>query len=259
MADEIQDLPKFSSLANCLLIDASFRSRDQVIKDIKSSNIFENIIEASSIDDGHEKIHIRSFDACLLGPSVSLDLVSSFIKKAKPRSLAKDCAFIAVIKRDLDPTELTEPHSVARVPCTKQAFFESVVRGVLKANKGTAWPGFKLGDDGSVMFLDGGQWKVLKGDTGDDSALQSIIPEDFILNGNPESIQKFCDGLQHSPPSRIEKIIKMLLSGSGGIDDPFVGYFLAAIKEWKDDQSFLSLKEASQNLRQKLLAFKNLD
>lgn len=248
-----EEIPKFSSLALCLLIDASHRSRLEVIKDIKSSALFEEIVEASSLEDGLKKIENRSFDACLVGPSVSLNSVNSFIKNARQRTYAKDCAMVAVIKRDLDPSTLVDAHAIAKVPCTKQAFFEAVVRGVLLAGAGMKWPGVKLGDDGSVMFMEGGEWKVLKSDS---NVAPSIIPDNFILTGDEDSIKKFCDGLQNTPPSRIEKIIKVLISGSSQNDDPFVKFFLAAIKEWKDDQSFLSLKEASQNLRQKLLAFR---
>lgn len=255
MAKE-EEIPKFPSLATCLLIDASHKSRAEITKDIKASSLFEEIIEAKSLEDALERIQIRSFDACLVGPSVSLDLVNPFIRKAKPRSYAKDCALVAIIKRDNDPSSLTDAHAIVKIPCTRQAFFEAVVRGVLLAGAGQGWPGVKLSDDGSVMFLEGSEWKILKGDPDRVDLSKNIIPENFVLSGDSECIRKFCDGLQTSPPSRIEKIIKTLLSGSAQSNDPFVRFFIEAIKEWKDDQSFLSLKEASQNLRQRLLSFK---
>lgn len=250
-----EEIPKFSSLASCLLIDASHKSRAEVIKDIKSSSLFEDIVEAKSLNDGLSRIQIRTFDACLVGPSVSLDLVAPFLKKARQTTYAKDCAIISVVRRDSDVSGLSDAHSIVKVPCTKQIFFEGVVRGVLKASANGKWPGFKLSDDGSVMYFDNGEWKELQGESSGNSNEAKIIPENFILTGDSESIKKFCDGLQSSPPSRIEKILKTLLSNSNDVQDPFVKFFVDAILEWKQDQTFLSLKEASQNLRQKLLSF----
>jgi hypothetical protein len=253
VVEEIPELSKYASLSACLLIESSHQSRNEVIKDIKSSLLFENIIEAESLEDAKQKLQTTSFDACIFGSSLSQTLISSFIKQIKSKILTRECAFIGILKVNIDTKDLIELHSTVRKPYTKKEFFETVVRGVLLANHGTSWPGFKLGADGSVLILDSGEWRVLERQSSNDDF---VIPDNFVLSGNKESIQKFCDGLSSTPRPIVDKILKNLLLSEKSIEDPFVHYFLLAIKEWKDDQAFLTLKEASQNLKKKLLEFK---
>lgn len=253
MVDSNTEIPKFSSLASCLLVDSSHKSRIEIIKDIKASSLFADIVEAGSISNAQELLKVRTFDACIFGPSLSLDVVTSLIKSARNKSISSDCAYLALIKDTAEYSDYIEPHSVIVVPCSKKSFFEGVVRGVLIANKGSVWPGVRLGEDGCVEMLEGGSWKVLAGGP----AVQSKagLPDNFALNGTKESIKSFCELLPNTPRTRIDKIVKILLTNPQSKDDPFVQYFLCAIKEWRDDQSFLSLKEVSQNLKKKLLDF----
>ncbi len=252
--DNSTEIPQFASLSCCLLVDSSHKSRIEIIKDIKASSLFQDIVEAGSIKNAQELLKVRVFDACIFGPSLSLEVVSSFIKKGKEENISSDCAYISIIKNAAEFHEYTDPHSVVVVPTSKRTFFESIVRGVLLANEGSVWPGVRLGDDGSLEMLEGGTWKILAGPP---VVSPYVLPENFELRGTKESIKSFCESLASTPRSRIDKIVSNLLINPELKDDPFVAYFISAIKEWRDDQAFLSLKEVSHNLKKKLLEFEN--
>lgn len=212
-------------------------------------------MEANSIDDGGKKISNINYDACIIGSSISLEKATEFLKTFKPKVLAKDCAFICVVRDgDGDPNAYPNAHGVVIVPSVKQKMFESMARAILIASNGVGWPGVKLSEDGSIMLLENGEWKAFN--SCEPVTIRDELPPGFVLSGDKESIEKFCESIPRTPKDKIEKIIKGLLAGSGASNsDPFIPFFVNAIKEWQADMKFMSLKEASQALKARLLAF----
>jgi len=248
------DVPRFPALARCLIIESSHRARNEVIKEIKTAQIFENILEASSLDDAEKKISSISFDACVLGPSTNPETGLAFIKKNKPLVMSKDIAFIYVVKFEIDDSPYVGAHGIAKTPSIKKKTLTDFAKAILTANKNLKWPGIKLNEDGQIMMLDGAEWKVIKCDS--DSVVSNELPESFTLSGDKESIEKFCDSISTTPKSRIEKIIKSLISASPSTSQQaFATYFTQSIIEWKTDMTFMSLKEASLALKNRLLLF----
>lgn len=255
VSEEESNLPRFPALARCLVIDASHKARTSLVSSIKSCFLFEDIMEASSISDGGKKVSNISYDACIIGSTVSLDMARDFLDKFKTKTMAKDCAFICVIRDgDGDPMAYPQAHGVVVIPSVKQKMFESMARAILIASNGVGWPGVKLSEDGSIMLLENGAWKVFS--DCEPVVVRDELPPGFVLSGDRDSIEKFCESIPRTPRDKIEKIITGLLAGSGSMtSDPFIPYFIAAIKEWQADLKFMSLKEASQALKARLLSF----
>ena len=248
-------LPRFPALSRCIVIDSSHRARINLVSSLKSCFLFEDIMEASSVADGGKKIANISYDACIIGSSISVDMANEFLKTYKPKVLSKDCAFIRIIRDgEGDPYAYPEAHGVVAIPSNRQKMFEGMARAILIASNGVGWPGVKLAEDGSIMLLEDGEWKVF-GDC-EPVHIREELPPGFVLSGDRESIIKFCESLPKTPRDKVEKIIMGLLSGNGSqASDPFVGFFISAIKEWQSDMTFMSLKEASQALKTRLLSF----
>lgn len=252
-------LPQFTPLARTLIIDSSYKSRTELLSRVRACDLFENVMEAGSLLDASRNISSLEFDACIVGPSLSDNLVSDFLSKAKPQSKAIDCAFIVIVKPEKEKDcSFPEAHQVLPLPPSTRVLFESIVKAILLAGRGSPWPGIKLSDDGCISLLEDGIWKVMSEsrDAGIENEGCYELPSDFILTGDKESIKNFCESIPRTPKDKIEKIIKGLLAGSGSSNsDPFIPFFVDAIKEWQADMKFMTLKEASQALKARLLAF----
>lgn len=257
------ELPKFSALQRCLVVDSRHSSRIEILKDIKASELFEEVIEGSSLSNALQKIKSISFDACFTGPSISIDRVTQFISQAKDVSLVDDCAFIAVVAEDckIESDLLLAAHHVIPFPIkNKKFFFEETVKAILMANKGTVWPGMRLGEDGLVEFFNGSTWQKfefnneikVQGANSPDASL----PKNFKLLPEEAAIEDFCARIGNTPKSRIENIIQeLILNSQGESADPFAIHFLKAIQEWRSDLEFCTAKEAGITLRKNLLAY----
>lgn len=248
-------VPKFPALASCLLVDASHKSKTEIKKTLIAIDLFEDIIIAESVQDAIAKLSARSFDACFIGPTLSPEMGLQYIEEFRKASISSDCALIAISKELVDQTLFSEADASFSTPCSKRAFFGHTVKGILKSNKNTVWPGVRLTEHGTVEFNEDGIWRNLDSDTSSGNSVLEL-DEAFIISPDTESINKFCDGIQHTPKRKIEKIIvNLLLQGQDGAADPFVSFFVDAVKEWKEELDYCTLKEASINLRRRLVRY----
>jgi hypothetical protein len=248
-------LPKFPALALCLLVDASHKSKNEIKKNLVAIDLFEEIVIAVSVQDAIEKLSSQSFDACFIGPSVNFNTAPSYITEFRNGTCSEDCAFIAIFKDSVDPSLFIEADSSFSFPCSKRTFFEQTVVGIVKSNKGSIWPGVRLSDDGNVEYIEGGIWKTIDSNV-KNKVTEPGLGEEFILLPTKESIEEFCEGIQQTSKSKIEKIImNLLLKKEEGAEDPFVTFFVEAVKEWKEELDYCTLKEASINLRRRLINF----
>jgi hypothetical protein len=250
-------IPQFTPLARVLIIDSSHRSRTELSAKVKACDLFEHVMEAASLLDASRNITSLDFDTCILGPSLSDNLVSEFLANVKPKSKAVDCAFIVIVKPGKEnEVSFPEAHQVFSLPPSVRLFLEGIVKAILLAGSASPWPGIKLSDDGCISLLENGIWKVLDEVSNIAMVDRDELSSDFILTGERDSIEKFCESIPKTPKDKIEKIIKTLLAGGGSSSgDPFIPFFLKAIKEWQYDIQYMSLKEASQGLKARLLSF----
>ena len=125
-----------------VVIDARHGSRQQILKDLKSSGLFEVVTEAKSLDDGIRILSNHEVDACLLGPSVTPARAGDFIQRSGQSIYSPDCAFVAILPEDsTHEAELTASgaHGVVTWPCSKRRFTELMVRAVVAANSASPW------------------------------------------------------------------------------------------------------------------------
>ena len=250
-------LPDFPALSRCLIVDASFASRIELIKDLKATCLFEELVEAGSIGDASLQLRKTEFDACILGPTLNADTAVEFVKAVKPAARSQDCAFIAVLAERPQvqlPGEFI--HAALYGKWSKRQFFEQLIRAILKANKNTVWPGVRLDQDGNIQVCRDGVWQILL-DT------ESCLEDDQDLI---DCLTKACaDSAEDHSALQVKKILEKLLSQASNpgalehSDDAFTRFFHGALQEWLFDSQYESRARAMKNLRAKLLSFRNPD
>lgn len=256
-------LPNFSPLSRCLLIDASFRSRNEVVKAVKASVLFEEILEASSVVDGLKRLNARAFDACIIGPSLSQLASSDFIRSGKNSELSKHCAFVLLVE---DITSVSEEllkelaHEVVEWPVTKSRFHAGVVRAILRASESSPWPGIRLSDVGELCINEGGDWKVYR-ESEDTKDTAEKGQSKQAADGSEDSIAKLIGQLDaNNPKESVALILNKLVSKAnkgkeGSKPDPFTEFFIEAVRDWLIELEFEKPQIATKNLRSRLRSY----
>jgi len=272
--------PPFPALHQCVNIDSRHGSRVEINKDLKASHLFENLIEAKSIDDGMRVVESHAVDACFLGPSLSLEKASAFLRRAAKSSYSKDITFVSLVpighpyKNEL---EVAGAHAIIEFPCSKAKFTEAVVRGVIKANKNSPWTGILLNAEQNNINLFaepgyGKDGKKIEAEPAKETKTQTpmlaslnisslvdrLAPEMHTLIADIDS-----DGfdLTGKPSEKVAKAIAKLvdsLMATGanvGKSEKFRSYFEAALNEWFVDLKQLGPQSATSELKRKLRAF----
>ena len=276
----------------CVVIDARHGSRVEIVKDIKSSTLFEEVIEAQSLRNGLQLLDLQNVDALILGPSVSPAKAAAFIERGKQSVSSSDCAFIATVNfsdgAEAAAKELyaAGAHAVIIRPCTKMVFTEGIIRGVVAANANGAWAGILLSAEAKGLDMFGnvivkrqpkadsvGSVKVLSHKT-DDSLLdeaplpsgslasvlqktQSVIRE---MIAGAESGQLSLDPEGKPTPATSRAIAAIIQRGMKEIaDNPQFAeartFYTEALTQWFVDFVQLSQREASERLRERLMRF----
>ncbi len=130
---------QFPALARCILVESRFSSRRSIERDLRATQLFENIVEADSLDHGASSIRDSDADACIVGPSVTLERADQFIESLSDRTRSEDCAFLRLVAPERADEECGKSHVVAAYPRSKAQFADSVVEAVVKANASGAW------------------------------------------------------------------------------------------------------------------------
>jgi hypothetical protein len=135
-------LPQFPALSCCIVLDARFSSRQEIIRDLKASLLFEEIVEAKSLMDAMLLLTHRQPDACFIGPTMSLDRAIAFINEGQKKIHSGDCAFVSIIEANPEiRLQLLEngAHEVIERPCSKYTFSLGVIAAIVRANAGHPW------------------------------------------------------------------------------------------------------------------------
>jgi len=248
------DFPRFASLSRAILVDSRADVRDELLRSLKASLLFEELLQSASLVNIAAKLQSLEFDACIFGPSLDPVQIANFVERQADLVLSKDCAFIAISeegKARAIRARCKKLHTAVSWPCTKRKFTEGLIKGILLANEGTLWPGVKLSEDGQVMIHRAGQWldygEVIVEEVEGDEALSS----DNTSEPGP---------LAHS---QVEKILLRLIHHiderreEDGPVDEFTLFFENCVKEWLAEKTFESPAEALKNLRRRILSYAN--
>ena len=288
-----QALPRFPALHMCVVIDARHGSRVDIVKDIKSSALFEEVVEAQSLRNGLQLLDLQNVDVLILGPSVSPTKAAEFIQRGKQSVSSRDCAFIATIRASDTAKNAAEDlykagaHAVISRPCTKMVFTEGIVRGVVAANANGAWAGILLSAEAKGLDMFGnvamrkaspadplGVVKVIDGDDTDEElfdeptkvarSLSAVLQKtQSLLNeliSGAESGRLTLDPEGSPTASTTRAIAAIIQNGMQELaDDPALAevrvFYTEALTQWFVDFVQLSQREASERLRERLLSF----
>ena len=142
MSEEVFQTSIYPPLSACVLVDSSFKSRKELLKDLNSSRLFQNVIEAGSLDEGAASVSESAIDACVLGPSVSRERATEFIAKGAQSKSSPECAFVVAVHSATSTAELTDyegAHGLAKLPCSRVQLADTIVNAVVKANANSPW------------------------------------------------------------------------------------------------------------------------
>jgi YD repeat-containing protein len=132
----------YPPLAKVVVVDSRFSSRSELLACLDSLNLFQNVVEAPSVQDGLRLMGSEEVDLCIVGPSVTTDVASDFLARCQETRLSKDSALIAVTSNDgeaISCLRKSGAQAVIQRPFTKQMFLVSVVDSVIEANAASPW------------------------------------------------------------------------------------------------------------------------
>ncbi|MFN8389679.1 MAG: hypothetical protein U0136_05260 [Bdellovibrionota bacterium] len=130
--------PRHPALNRVMLVESRFGVRADVIRALKASLLFEEIVEAKSLSDGLMKLYSDEFDACIIGASVNRVRAKDFVTRAVQASKGKDCAFIALVSEPDESVVLADTekffHAEVQWPCSRRTLKDGIVLAVSNAN-----------------------------------------------------------------------------------------------------------------------------
>lgn len=255
--DEIYQ-PIYPALEACLVVDARWGSRHDILKDLKASSLFDEIVQAKFVDDGLNLLRHRRIDACFIGPSITAAKAIEFIVKGRKIPNAKDCAFIVVLTDEqVDPRPFMDSgcHQVILKPCSKRKFCEGIVRGVLAANADGIWAGIAL----AALEQQGG--KVNEGERLARQVYSNVEPAlKKIVNGYKAKVLSL--NSYGEPNEEAQAAIEQLFSqvmkshAESEIAGEFAAFFKTMLHEWFVDLASTNEKIATSALRRKMSGFR---
>jgi hypothetical protein len=252
---------RYPALAKCVVIDARFGSRLDIVKDLKATDLFESIIEAKFVNNGLTILARGGVDACFFGPTIARETAGKFIVQAAKIPLAGDCAYVAVLPDEsADAHELDKSgiHGFITKPFSKRAFADMIVRSVIAANANGVWAGIAISDLGSkadsVLGLENPGMKLATAVMSRASdSIKSIIADyrakkfglDQYGEPTPETAQAI---------GRIvaEAVSSFQLAGELA---EFADFFRRSLNEWFVELVTTNEKISQANLRRRMLSF----
>ena len=239
-----EEFSGFASLSRCILIESSFRARNELNSSIKSVALFEQVTQPKSLDHAERQIKGLAFDACVVGPAINREKAANFITSVKGNTYSADCAFIATLypsRWDERGDISVEYHSVSKVGHTRREFFDGVVIGILKACKDSPWPGVKLNENGQILVANDDNWTPLS--DADTFVYHQGLSDAFRVLRGTDLSKKLSLVLQCD-----ENAAEALK----GVNDSDTLFLFKAVQQWRKESQTMSEKTASENLKMKL-------
>jgi hypothetical protein len=263
--------PQYPALSRVMLVESRFGVRADVVRALRASLMFEEIIEARSLSDGLMKLHEEEYDACIVGSSVSRGRARAFVDRAAVMSKTQDCAFIALVK-DRDELVLLSAddskfHATLAWPCSRRDFTQSLVLAVVSANADCSWAGILVPSDNELADVEDFEEYESAAEQPERRYSHSLTA---FMNGEVTDLTSIVEGVRQgrfgldefrmpTPEVRrllaevVEKLFPPELQSSR--IKKFRDYFRGALLLWYIDLVSYSAEIAKNNLRQSLLSF----
>ncbi|MDD2943859.1 MAG: hypothetical protein PHC51_12945 [bacterium] len=249
---------KLPPIPRCVLIDSRKSSRNNLLRDLKESSLFEEVTEAASLKNALDQIRFGQFDACIIGPTLSPERLLSFVQEAISLAEQKGCAVVAVVPADNNSSHILRAagtHAVVASPYDKSRFSEGIVLGVISANPNSPWKTLVEKHFPDIQYLITKKTPSLlpEGEFDEMTALDQILT--FFSDSN--SFLPAGSKVSHQAVEEVKELAKKLISGmpESGQIRAFLNYLETSLLEWVIEASTASPELANGSLRQKLLLF----
>jgi response regulator RpfG family c-di-GMP phosphodiesterase len=269
----MESIPEFHVFSKSLVVDSSIESRQGLMRELRGSRMFSNIVEAQSFTHGLHELRTNPVDACLIGTSVTPERAAAFLRLGKKITTNKDCAFITVVRSSSD--ENTEARNsqllksgadqVLVAPYTKKVLTQvlfKTIRNVAQAEKG-AEQIIKEAPASKVRYATTAKARLLTANT------QSIDPLADHLLAIAEDLKKTADKIaageflaeeDGSLGGEAEEAIRQILLRAVTLNQPtkedqsWNEHFAACVANWFVNATNSPNYLAREYLRSKLLA-----
>jgi len=266
-------LPSYPALAACILVESRMGSRNELEKDSKATELFQEVKVAKSLALARITMQVENIDCCIIGPGISPSSATDFLSWAVSNSRSKDCAFVAISERESKVLFIDAgAHSQVWKPLTKAKLFDAIVRAVVAANKNSPWTAlfseseFHRQFDSEVaspLLISSARsstntnaldkpWEMIGlsvNELLDAEAAAKIFREKEIYFAN--------DG---SPSEELKRAAELLLArilpADAGQNSRFQTFCRNAVYTWFEDVPLGGFKEASEQLRMRILQFR---
>ncbi|MDD2941420.1 MAG: hypothetical protein PHC51_00495 [bacterium] len=237
-------LPK---LACCIVIDARFSSRQDLLERLRSFRMFDVVVEAKSFADGLAMLGREKVNVCVLGPTVSLEKAEQFIIQSKEQGgVSESCAYLVMMsQRTGAEAEIRRlAHGVVFSASSAEEFEHGLVQAVIKADTHGSWARFLNGE----RFGGEEVGRVLGHmEKGLSSFAKGLVSE---VDGQ----QSFAADVDAQIDRFLEEIFGDFGSSSRVLD--FRNHFRSALVSWVGNLRSCARDVADNRLRADLLAYR---
>lgn len=256
-------LPPFPALHRCLLLDNKQWSRTNVLRELKGTRYFEQIMDCREVAQGMRILSSHEFDACFIGPTLSRDEALAFLEYASRDAYSKDCARICLVYENCDYIEQLlagGAHGVIELPCGRPVLRLGIVRAVVSANADSPWTGILLSIAGDIPEEALGKVFII-----DAPAPLSAQPEGGVevideldLFGTISVLgAEAVAGSGADKQRAVKRILKKLSAAAPSLAavPGFEKFLDEALQAWGDDLKVMTADAAKERLRKRLASF----
>lgn len=222
-----------------IIVDSSFSSRKKLTEDLRESKLVQSIYEAKSITDALQRLTSAETDICFIGPTVSISTALSFASSVKSTHLKQPCALIAVVtSRQEDEAVLlkSKMNGVLHQPYDRKTFTSVVLKAVRNAH---------LEKISAARQIETAYRAI------DFLSIELLRYASAAKASTDTSSIEFQQRLYSDLRTCLSKTLE--LTGLKDFSDED-SHFTRTITEWFFESSKFGRKQATENLRLKLLA-----
>lgn len=227
-------------------------------KTLRSSQLFDTVIEPSSVSAALIELAEREVDAVIVGNSVTPVRATEFVREALRVGRSSNCAFLSLVTDETHEQAVRSCdsyHQVLSWPCTRQALSNGIVAAVVAANKDGLWAGVRAKQQTTVPSA---------APAGSSNPLEALFSGKITdLEGIVRAVQTGELGLgpNRAPTPEAQERLHSVVDGvfrgqlKGAKVASFKVYFMQALELWFIDLCTLGEEQARNTLRQSLFSF----
>ena len=248
------DPSPYPPLACCMIVESRFGTRSEVTKTLRASQLFDTIIEPSSVSAALLELAEREVDAVIVGNSVTPMRATEFVREALRVSRASHCAFLSLATDDAHAESLRTDesyHQVLRWPCARNELSTGIISAVVAANREGLWAGVQAKQQPDpARFAPSPLERLFSGNITDlEGIVRAVQAGELGLEANRAPTKEARE--------RLAAVINGVFSGQlrGAKIEKFKLYFGQALELWFIDLCTLGEEQARNTLRQSLFSF----